>query len=316
MAAQETRGTVLIALSMNLAIAVAKFVAGVLSGSSAMLAEGAHSVADTMNQVFLLASLKLSGRPPDEEHPFGYGKERYFWTFLAAVGIFVAGGLFSILEGVERLTSPGGEEGGVIVAYAVLAVAFVLEGVSWTRAVRQVHGEARKAGFGFMRFIVKRADPTVKTVVYEDTAALAGLVIAALGITLHLVTGNPVYDAAASIVIGLELISFAFVLGRDSKALLVGQAVPPELQRGIRAEIAGVDGIVDVLDLLTMQLGPESVLVAARIDLSNSLTGDDAERAAEHADRRLRERFPEVRHVFLDPTRRPHRPDTRSEPIR
>lgn len=302
MAKEETTGTVIVAFTANLSIAVAKFIAGFMTGSSAMLSEGAHSVADTMNQVFLFTSIKLGGRPPDERHPFGYGKERYFWVFLAAVGIFVAGAIFSIFEGIEKIRGGTGQEGGYLAAYIVLAIAVVMEGTSWTRAVRQIRGEALRARFRFFTYVFKRADPTVKTVAYEDSAALIGLILAFLGVGLHQLTGSPVYDGAASITIGIVLIVTAYLLGRDTKALLVGQAAAPELARGIRTEIASADGIDSVVELLTMQLGPESVLVAARVDLGTRLGSDEIERLAERIDRRLRERFPEVRHVFLDPT--------------
>jgi cation diffusion facilitator family transporter len=298
----ESTGTVLLAGGANLAIAVAKLVGGLLSGSSAMLAEAAHSVADTANQVFLLAALRRSGRPADETHPFGYGKERYFWALLAAVGIFVAGGCFSILEGVRAIRTPE-HAGSALVAFAVLAVAFVAEGVSWLKALRQVRGEARDRGRSVSQHVRSSADPTPKTVLAEDTAAMAGLVLAAAGLGLREWTGNAVWDGGASIAIGLLLIVVAFVLGRDTKHMLIGESVDGETEREILRRLEEVDGLERVEQLLTMHLGPQEVLVAARIDVASDVDGDGVEHLAEKADAYLREKVPDVRHVFLDPTR-------------
>ena len=177
-------GTVLVAGGANLAIAVAKLVAGALTGSSAMLAEGAHSVADTVNQVFLLTALKRSKKPADAQHPFGYGMERYFWSLLAAVGIFVLGAGFSVYEGIHSLLHPEPVE-ALLVAYVVLGVSFLFEGMSWVKAVVQLRREAGERTSGVFRHIFTTPDPTVKTVAFEDTAALIGIVLAAVGITLH-----------------------------------------------------------------------------------------------------------------------------------
>ncbi len=291
----------LLALGVNLAIGVAKLVGSLLSGSAAMLAEAAHSVADTLNQAFLLTALKRSDRPPDDQHPFGYGKERYFWSLLAAVGIFVAGGIFSILEGVSAIRSPE-EAGSYLVSYLVLAVAFVFEGASWLKAARQLRGEARAAGRGLRRHLAISPDPTVKTVAFEDSAALVGIVLAATGLALHQATGNGVWDGLASIAIGVLLVVVAFALGRDTKGLLIGEAVPPELRGRITDELLASEGVRGVLELLTMTLGPRDVLVAARVELADGAGSDDVEHYMDDADRRLRERVSEVRHVFLDPT--------------
>src|SRR3954467_13286311 len=184
--ASESRKTVLIAAAANLVIAIAKFVAGAISGSAAILAEGAHSVADTANQLFLLVSLHKGKRPADEEHPFGYGKERFFWAFVAAMGIFILGAGFSFLQGITGLISGGGEEDatGYIAAYAVLVVAFVAEGISWLRAFRQTKPEAREQDMGVREHVRESKDPTVKTVLLEDSGALVGILLAFLGVGL------------------------------------------------------------------------------------------------------------------------------------
>ncbi len=291
----------LLAGGANLLIAVAKTVGGLVSGSTAMLAEAAHSVADTLNQVFLLTALRRSHKPADAQHPFGYGMERYFWSLLAAVGIFVLGAGFSIYEGIGAILEPE-EVSGLLIPYVVLGTSFVFESVSWLKALRQVHGEAERAGRSTVRHLRETTDPAAKTVAFEDTAALIGIVLAAVGVTLHVVTGQGFWDGAASIAIGVLLIGVAFALGRENKDMLIGQAVPQALQDGIREEILGSDGVDDVVELLTMRLAPDEVLVAARVDLDDSATGDALERFAADVDRRIRRRYPEVRHVFLDPT--------------
>jgi cation diffusion facilitator family transporter len=227
---EESTGTVIVALIANLAIAAAKITAGLIGGSSAMLAEGAHSVADTTNQVFLLTSLRLSKKAPDDTHPFGYGKERFFWSLLAAVGIFVSGAVFSIYEGVHGLLSGESEVPGYLLSYAVLLVSFVAEGTSWLKAVRQLRGEARAAGRGLIEHVRLSSDPTVKTVFSEDTAALIGLVLAALGLGLHQLTGQAYWDAGAAIAIGVLLAVVAYLLGRDTKEMLIGEAAPAPLR--------------------------------------------------------------------------------------
>lgn len=302
--AEESRGTILLAGGVNLAVAVAKGVGGILSGSTAMLAESAHSVADTLNQVFLLTALRRSGKPADELHPFGYGMERYFWSLLAAVGIFVLGAGFSVLEGIEAILHPD-EITHAVIVYVILGASFLLEGVSWLRAVRQLRAEAQELELGLLEHFRRSSDPTVKTVAFEDSAALVGILLAATGVTLHLVTGQGFWDGAASVAIGVLLVVTAFALGQENKSLLIGEALPADIQQGIREEITASAGVVQVVEMLTMQLGPDEVLVAARIDLDNQARGAAMERYADEVDERVRDRFPQVRHVFLDPTPAP-----------
>jgi cation diffusion facilitator family transporter len=297
----ESTGTVLLAGAANLSIAVAKLVGGLISGSTAMLAEAAHSVADTLNQVFLLAALKRSRKPADVRHPFGYGMERYFWSLIAAVGIFVLGAGYSIFEGVKAVLKSE-ELGSLTVAYVVLGLALLFEGVSWLKAVRQLHREAEGRGRGFIEHLRITPDPTAKTVAFEDTAALVGIVLAAAGITLHHVTGDGYWDGLASIAIGLLLVLVAFSLGQQNKRALIGEALPEETQEAIGRTIAESPGIDSLIELLTMRMSPEEVLVAARVDLDDTATVDELEQSAEEVERRVREAYPEVRHVFLDPT--------------
>src|SRR4051812_8091702 len=255
----ESTATVLLAGSANLAIAVAKLAGGLISGSTAMLAEAAHSVADTLNQVFLMAALKRSQKPADVRHPFGYGMERYFWSLIAAVGIFVLGAGYSIFEGIRAVLEPE-DLGSLTVSYVVLALSFVFEGVSWLKAVRQLGREADDLDRGFFEHLRITPDPTAKTVAFEDTAALVGIVLAALGITLHHVTDQGHWDGLASIAIGLLLVAVAYSLGQQNKRALVGEALPEQEQEAIRRTIIESPGIDSIVELLTMRMSPEQVI--------------------------------------------------------
>jgi cation diffusion facilitator family transporter len=298
------RRTVLVALAANASIAVAKLFAGLVSRSAAMLAEAAHSVADTMNQVFLLYSLAMGDREADAEHPFGYGKERFFWSFLAAVGIFVAGAGFSLYEGLHRVFGPAVETGSYGLAYAVLGFAFLAEGASLTRAWRQTRDEAAERRQSHRTYVRVSRDPTTKTVLFEDAAAVVGVLVAFAGIALHQATGDQLYDGLASVLIAVLLAVVAIALGRDTKDLLIGEAATPE-ERAAITEIVEAHPAVDrLLELLTMALAPDRLLVAARIDLADGLNADEIERASSELDRELRERIPMVWQVFLDATPR------------
>ncbi len=297
----ESTSTVILAGAANLGIAVAKLVGGLISGSTAMLAEAAHSFADTLNQVFLMTALKRSQKPADARHPFGYGMERYFWSLIAAVGIFVLGAGYSVLEGVKAIVKPE-ELGSLLVSYVVLGLAFLLEGASWLKAVRQLRGEAAEKDRGFFEHLKITPDPTAKTVAFEDTAALIGLVLAAVGITLHRLTGQGFWDGAASVAIGVLLVAVAYALGQQNKRALIGEALPEEAQEAIRRTIVESPGIDSLVEMLTMRMSPTEVLVAARVDLDDTSTVDEIEKSAEEVERRVRAAHPEVRHVFLDPT--------------
>jgi cation diffusion facilitator family transporter len=300
--AEESTSTVVVAILANFGIAVAKGVAGALSGSAAMVSESAHSVADTLNEVLLLVAVRRSGRPADERHPFGYGRERYFWTLLAAVGIFVGGGVFSVLQGVNELRSGSHEGGHFTLTYVVLAVSFVLEGVSWTQAWRQLRADATRMGRRFFREIWDTSDPAVTTVFFEDTAALAGLAIAALGVGVHQATGNNAWDGLASIVIGLVLAGVAVTLGRENRSLLIGEAADPRLRTAI-VELLSAYAEVDAVDeVLTSVIGRGEVLVAARIDLDDDLRAAQVEALARRMESDVMAAHPTVRHFFLDIT--------------
>jgi cation diffusion facilitator family transporter len=313
--AEQSRRTVLVALASNTVIAVAKIVAGLLGASTAMLAEGAHSVADTANELFLLRSLQRSKKPPDSAHPFGYGKERFFWSLLAAVGIFVSGAVFSLYQGITALISGGHPGGSPLLSYVVLAIGFGTEGSSWLVAVRQFRKESMSANRTFMEHVKRSSDSTVKTVISEDSAALVGLVLAGAGVALRQVTGAPQWDAGAAVAIGLLLTYVAFRLGHDTKELLIGEAADPELRAELWRELAAFPEVDAVVELLTMKLGPTDLLVAVRLDLAAGLDSDDVETVSARIDEQLQAHYPDVTHVFLDATRASGGQRNRSEQI-
>lgn len=292
------------AMAANVGIAIAKAIAGLASGSSAMLAEAAHSAADTLNEVMLLLSLSWADKRPDAEHQFGYGKERYFWAFLAATFMFLAGGAFSVVKGVHALVSGSAPNQGQSLAasYAVLAVAFVFEGVSLSRALWQARQRARAARQALFQFVRRSSDSTLKVILVEDGAAIAGVSIAATGLALYELTGDPFYDSAASIAVGLLLACVAVLLGADTKDLLLGRSVDPEQGRRIRRVLHDVDGVDRVIQVQSMILGPESLLVAARVELEPELDALEVEKVAAAAERELKRAFPELRHFYMDPT--------------
>ncbi|MFD1947231.1 cation diffusion facilitator family transporter [Nocardioides aestuarii] len=299
--AEGSRTTVVVAGVANLGITVAKLVAGLVSGSAAMMSESAHSLADTLNQAFLLTALNRSSKPATPEHPFGHGKERYFWALLAAVAVFVLGAGFSVLQGIESLLGHS-SGGGVVLSLSVLGVALLLDGVSWVRALWQLRGEASEAATTVREHLLEHAEPTVRAVFFEDTAAVVGVLLAAAGIVLDALTGSHVWDAIASLLIGVLLVAVAYVLGAQNRTFLIGKAADSDLLDGVRREIGATDGIRGVLELMTMQLGPDEVLLAARVDVEPDRGGDDLELVADEVERRVREAHPSVRHVFVDPT--------------
>ncbi|GAA4184251.1 cation diffusion facilitator family transporter [Streptosporangium oxazolinicum] len=285
----------------NLAIAVAKLVAGLFSGSSAMLSEAAHSAADTVTEALLFVAVRRSGHPADARHPFGYGKAGFFWALMAAFATLIGGAGFSITHGVHEILT-GERLTDLTISYVVLAVSFVIEGISFRKALSQVRGEARRHDVSPHSYVARTSDTALKAVLFEDAAALAGLLIAAAGLLAYQLTGSSVWDGAASVVIGLLLLWVAIHLIRANVSLLIGQSAPEGLTERIRQEIAALPEVENVVELLTMMLGPGEILVAARVDFVDDTTGAGLERAADRVERTLKERFPPVTQVFLDPT--------------
>ncbi|WP_443040964.1 cation diffusion facilitator family transporter [Streptomyces sp. AHA2] len=290
----------LVALAANLVIAAAKAVGGLAAGSPALLSEAAHSVADSLNEVFLLAALRRSRRPADRRHPFGYGKERFFWSLLAAVGIFVMGGCFSFFQGIEALLNEGDEDlGGYVAGLVVLGVALLAEGGSLLRALYQVRRQGgASAG---MR------DPALRTVVAEDGTAVLGVTLAIAGMALHMVTGEVIWEASASLAIGALLVYVAYRLGREARDQLIGEAADPEASGRIRVLLEAQPEIDSVEALFTMKTGLDTALVAARVDLVPGLDSERVEEVAVRIKRSIANTVPEAHQIFLDVTDRPAR---------
>lgn len=299
----KTAVTVFVALGANLVIALAKAVGGAFTGSPALLSEAAHSVADSLNEVFLLASLKRSKRSSDARHPFGYGKERYFWSLLAAVGIFVMGGCFSFFEGAQALRSGSSEEhSGYVIGLAVLGVALIAEGSSLVRALIQVRGHAREADRGMLAELRRGDDPALRTVLAEDSTACLGVVFALLGMWLHMVTGDVVYESTASFLIGALLVYVAYRLAKESRGRLIGEAIDPAQRLELRRFLEEQPEIDTVTSLLTMRMGNDSALVAARIDLVPGLDSEEVEEVLVRVKKTMARTWPEADQTFLDVT--------------
>ncbi|WP_329240580.1 cation diffusion facilitator family transporter [Actinoallomurus sp. NBC_01490] len=296
--------TVLLALAANLGIALAKTVAALMTGSASMAAEAGHSFVDSVNELLLLTALRRSERPADSRHPFGHGTERYFWSLLVAVCIFGMGALFAFLQGFGALLGKGAEEASPLVGYIVLAISAVLESVSWRQAFRETRQHARERGEGFLEFLRATDDPTAKSVLFEDSAALLGIAFAALGLLTHQLTGSAVGDGVASLLIGLMLSLVAFLLGRTNRELLVGRQARPEVLEGMRRMLTDAPEVEELVDLLTMNVGTDQILVCARLDFDDSLGAADVERACARLDGELHETYREVYEVFLEPVPR------------
>jgi cation diffusion facilitator family transporter len=293
--------TVVIALGINIAIALAKSFAAVISGSSALLAEAAHSVADTGNEIFLLVALRTSRRPADDTHPFGYGADRFFWSLLAAFGIFVAGGLTAIVEGIYQLGHPHRLD-AVVVGYVVLAVSLVLELTSWRTAYRQLRSESRGRGVSLRVYVRRTSDPTPTTVFYEDSAAVIGIALAAIGLILHQVTGSAVPDATASIAIGVLLVFVAVRLAARERDLLTNQAAPPPIADGFRRVITDTVNLEQIARLDVLVVGPRMWLITADVVLADTLSAAEAFDTLHDIRTRLAD-DPGVTRVYLTPVR-------------
>jgi cation diffusion facilitator family transporter len=297
---------VLGALFANALITILKFAAAIMTGSSGMMAEALHSLADTTNQVFLLLGLRFFKRPASEKHPFGYGKERFFWSFIAAIFIFGVGATYAIYEGIVKLTHPHAPE-NLAWAYWVLGISFVLEAGSIALAIYQEVKEAHHEGLTFFEYLRESKDPTAKTVIFEDSAALLGIVIAGIGIYLtdhHTGPGGGAYwDGVASIAIGLVLSVVAFVLARSSRGLLLGEAANAKSVRAIITAIESHPNVVKVIELLTMHLAPKQILINAHVNLRDELVTGDIVKTVEEVEELIKRAEPKVEMIFLETAR-------------
>ena len=296
MAGESTRA-VIAAIAGNLAIAVCKFVAAGFSGSAAMLAEAIHSLVDTGNDGLMLYGLRRSTKPADEDHPFGYGHELYFWTLVVGILIFGLGGGMSVLTGILHVMNETTTEASVW-SYAVLAIAAVFEGISWWFGYRAFRSEQQ--GRGVVETIQISKDPTTFSVLLEDSAALAGLAIAFAGIFMSHQLGMPWIDGASSIVIGVLLCLIALVMVYESKGLLIGEGVTKETAHGVRALIAAESEVESIGKLGTLYLGPEDVMLAVEVRFRRDGSVADTRHAIGRMSSAIRAKYPRIRHVFLD----------------
>jgi cation diffusion facilitator family transporter len=298
--ATESRTLVLLALIANALIAVIKFVAAAISGSSAMLAEAFHSVADSGNQLFLLRGTAVSRYAADVKHPFGRGKEMYFWSFMVAVFLFVGGAVVAFLEGWEKYRHPEEHEGGIAFSLIVLAVAALFEiFIAFRPALKEFN--RTRAGRSVWTTVKEGKDPALLVVVFEDTAAVVGLVIAAAGITLADVTGWHQWDGIASMVIGVLLAAVAWVLAFEMKALLVGESATRRERSLIRAATLSIPEVQGIGRLLTMQLAPHEILVNMDVELDDGLDTDQVEDVIDRIESTIMETVPDAVRIFVEP---------------
>jgi cation diffusion facilitator family transporter len=299
MSTEGSTRAIVAAFLANLGIAIAKFVAFLVTGAASMLAESIHSVADTGNQALLILGGRRARRQPSEEHPFGYGHERYFWAFLVAVVLFTVGSLFALFEGYEKLLHPHEVESPAW-AIGVLIVAIVLETFSLRTAVVETN-KVRRKGQTYWSFVRHSKTPELPVVLLEDVGALLGLVFALIGVTLAAITHNARFDAAGSIVIGLLLGVIAVVLGREMRSLLIGEAATGREVAAIREALTGTDGVRRVIHLRTMHLGPEELLVAGKLELDPAFTFEQVVEAVNTAEDRVRSAVPTAGMIYLEP---------------
>ena len=287
----------IIALAANLGIAVAKFVAAALTGSSAMLTEGVHSLVDSTNQLLLMYGQRRAAKPADAMHPAGYGRELYFWSFVVALLVFALGAGVSVYEGVLHILEPEDAVSPVI-AYVVLAIAFALEGGSTLAAFREF--DATRGGKTWWRALTDTKDATTVIVLLENGAAMAGIVIAAVGLGLSQVTGDPRFDGVASVLIGVLLAVVAIFLAREAKGLLIGEAADPELVMGLR-RAATRDGVMGIGEIMTIHNAPEQIVAALNVDFDDRLTAGDVERIVDEIEQAVKLEFPSVTRVYIRP---------------
>jgi cation diffusion facilitator family transporter len=279
----ESLRTVLTALGANVLVAIAKTVASVLSGSASMTAEAAHSWADTGNQLLLFVADRRSRRPADDRHPLGHGREAYVWAMLAAVGLFTVGASVSVWHGISELMHDESRNGDFRLAYIVLLIALVLECISLTQATRQLRGEAQRYNRDLLEHAFETSDPTTRAVFAEDSAAVAGIVIAFGGIGLHQLTGNPMWDAIGSILVGVLLGVVAVILIDRNRRFLTGEPGSGELRDAVVARIKSLPDVAEVRFTRLVYVGPKQLFLVASVDL----VGDQAESHVAHTLRRL-----------------------------
>lgn len=297
MSAHQSKKVIYAALIGNSLIAVCKFIAGGITGSSAMLSEAIHSVVDSFNQLLLLYGIKKSNKPPDDKHPFGYGMELYFWTFVVAILIFAIGAGLSLYKGYVHILHPE-PINSPYVNYVVLLLSMVFEGVAWTIAYREFNKERGETPW--FKAIRRSKDPTIFTVLFEDTAAMMGLTIAFLGVAGSHLLGWHFMDGLASLGIGVVLAAVAILLAIESKGLLIGEGADPLIVQDLRAYLKDDNRIKQTNELLTMHFGPDEVLLNASLDFEDGLSAEIVEDAISEFESAIKLKFPSIRRVFIE----------------
>lgn len=295
--ASGSKKVIFAALIGNALISITKFIAAIITGSSAMLSEGIHSLVDTGNQILLLYGLKRAAKPADEEFPFGHGKEVYFWSFVVAILIFALGGGISIYEGIQHLLHPVPLKSPMI-NYIVLALAMVFEGAAWYLALREF--SRAKGKWGYIEAVQRTKDPSVFVVLFEDSAAMLGLTVAFVGIALTQYTGILYFDGAASVMIGLILLGTAIWLAYETKGLLIGESANRHVVRGIKALLQTSPHIEHINEVLTMHMGPDFILANISVDFKNDLTTGQLENTIAGLDRSIKEQYPQIKRIFIE----------------
>ena len=290
--------TLVVALLANLGIAISKFAAAAVTGSSAMLTEGVHSVVDCTNQLLLMWGRRAAKRPPDQLHPFGYGRELYFWSFVVAVLVFSLGAGVSVYEGIIHIMNPE-EAVSPIIAYAVLLVAFLLEGWSTIEAFQDF--KKAKGDLSWWKAVRRSKDPPAFIVLLENGAAMAGIIAAAIGLFLSQMTGDPFYDGAASVVIGIILGITAALLAFESKALLIGEAADPNLIAALHELVETKKEVSAVGEILTIHSSPDQITAILSVDFEDSITARDVEVVVCEIEKEAAARFPMVRRLYIRP---------------
>jgi cation diffusion facilitator family transporter len=304
--ASGSKKVIFAALAGNTLISITKFVAAAFTGSSAMLSEGIHSLVDTGNQFLLLHGMKQAAKPADEDFPFGYGKEIYFWSFIVAILIFALGGGISIYEGIKHLSHPE-PISNPIVNYIVLGLALLFEGAAWFFALREF--SRVKGKWGYIEAIQRAKDPSVFVVLFEDSAAMLGLLVAFIGVALSQYTGILIFDSIASIIIGLILVGTSIWLAYETKSLLIGESASQSTVKGVREILKAEASIQHVNEVLTMHMGPDFILANISVDFADSKTADQIEDVIAKIDKAIKQGFPQIKRVYIEAEKRKiHKP--------
>jgi cation diffusion facilitator family transporter len=295
--ASGSKKVIIAALIGNSLISITKFGAAAMTGSSAMLSEGIHSLVDTGNQILLLYGLKQAAKPADADFPFGYGKEIYFWSFIVAILIFALGGGISIYEGIKHLQHPE-PISNPLINYIVLGLAMIFEGAAWFFAFKEF--TKVKGKWGYLEAIQRAKDPSIFVVLFEDSAAMLGLAVAFIGIALSQYTGILLFDGLASILIGLILVGTAIWLAYETKGLLIGESANQSVIKGIRDTLQAESGIEHVNEILTMHMGPDFILANISVDFDDKMKADEIEKTVAAIDGSIKSQYPQIKRIFIE----------------